>query len=199
MKRPYEKEKSKREEKRKAKENATPEQKEAAPTPTVEDGKVVIPKDEFVKEHEELNKLLKPVEKERKEQVEELKEVKEAAPTVAPKCAICGIEFKSHQDYQQHKEEVHGHRDYQPMDRQVKKDIVKDVEHKLGPAIIGEKEDKAELIKFGLDDKVEPVRGEPGSKGRVMRHDDNNPATLVYVYWDEGPLAEKDSFWGLLQ
>ena len=184
----------KREERRKAKEEKAKEV-EAAPKPEVEDGKVILPKDEFIKEHEHIDELLKPVEEERKEQVEELKEVKEAAPSISPKCAICGVQFKSNAEYQQHKEEAHGHRDYQPMDRDVKKEVVKNVEKNLGPAIISEKEPKAELVKFGLDDKVEPVRGGK-SVGRVMRHDDNNPATLVYVYWDEGPLAEKDHFGG---
>ena len=183
----------KREERRKAKEDKAKEI-EAAPKPEVEDNKVILPKDEFIKEHEHIDELLKPVEKERKEQVEELKEVKEASPT----CATCGgVTFKSYPEYKSHMEQTHvPKKEYAPMDPALKKDITKDVEHKLGPAIISEKEDKAELIKFGLDDKVEPVRGEPGSKGRVMRHDDNNPATLVYVYWDEGPLAEKDHFGG---
>jgi uncharacterized C2H2 Zn-finger protein len=186
-----EKSQAKRVEKQKAKDELA---KEA--TPKVEDGTVSMPKKEFVDEHEKLVKELEPMVEEHKEQGAELKEVKEAAPSsVSPKCAICGVSFKSQSEYQQHKEDAHGHRDYQPMDPAVKRDVVKNVEHKLGPAIISEKEDSAELHKYSVDEKVEPIRGGK-SVGRVMRHDDNNPATLVYVYWDEGPLAEKDHFGG---
>src|SRR5271157_948678 len=80
----YTAERAKRIEKQKAKEEKSKEV-EAAPKPIVEDNKVVLPKEEFIKEHEHIDELLKPVEKERKEQVEELKEVKEAAPEVEPK------------------------------------------------------------------------------------------------------------------
>lgn len=154
----------KREERRKAKEEKA---KEVEASPKVEDGTVVMPKKEFVEEHEKLVKELEPMVEEHKEQGAELKEVKEASP----KCAICGVEFKSYSEYNQHRVDVHGAtREYSPMDPLVKKDIVKDVEHKLGPAIISSEEPKAELYKYSVDDKVEPVRGER-SVGRVMRHD----------------------------
>jgi uncharacterized C2H2 Zn-finger protein len=157
----------KREERRRAKEEKA---KEIEATPKVEDGNVVMPKKEFVDEHEKLVKELEPMVEEHKEQGAELKEVKEAAPAISPKCAICGVTFKSQSEYQQHKEDAHGHRDYQPMDPAQKKEVVKNVEHKLGPAIIGSEEPTAELYKYSVDDKVEPVRGEK-SVGRVMRHD----------------------------
>ena len=190
----YSAERAKRVEKQKAKEQkATEVAKESAAK--VEDGTVSMPKKEFVDEHEKLVKALEPMVEEHKEQGAELKEVKEAAPSISPKCAICGMSFKSQSEYQQHKEDAHGQRDYTPMDPAVKREVVKNVEHKLGPAIIGSEEPTAELHKYSVDEKVEPVRGGK-SVGRVMRHDDNNPATLVYVYWDEGPLAEKDHFGG---
>jgi len=163
-------------------------------TPKVEDGTVSMPKKEFVDEHEKLVKELEPMVEEHKEQGAELKEVKEAAPATSPKCAICGVSFKSQSEYQQHKEDAHGHRDYSPMDPAVKRDVVKNVEKNLGPAIISEQEPKAELTKFGLDDVVKPIRGEE-STGKVMRWD-GKPSDLVYVAWESGPLADRDGFGG---
>lgn len=81
--------------------------------------------------------------------------------------------------------EVLKNKEYKPMDPTIKKDIVKNVEKKLGPAIIG---------KFDIDAMVEPVRGEAGSKGKVMRHD--KPEDLVYVMWHDGPLAQREQFGG---
>lgn len=53
---------------------------------------------------------------------------------------------------------------------------------------------KADMKKYALDEEVEPVRGTPGSKGRVMRHD--TPNDLVYVMWTDGPLKDKHNFGG---
>lgn len=53
---------------------------------------------------------------------------------------------------------------------------------------------KADMKKYALDEEVEPTRGTPGSKGRVMRHD--TPNDLVYVMWTEGPLKDKHNFGG---
>lgn len=47
---------------------------------------------------------------------------------------------------------------------------------------------------LAVDTVVEPRHGSPGSKGRVMRHDDAND--LVYVMWEEGPLKDKHGFGG---
>ncbi len=165
----------KREERRKAKEEKAKEV-EAAPKPEVEDNKVILPKDEFIKEHEHIDELLKPVEEERKEQVEELKEVKEADkitdkvendPRIAP-AIVVPDSVKKHDE------------------------IVDKKEKELGPAIISEKEDEAKLnkkIHFKLDQIVKPVRGSE-SKGRVIRHD--SPEDLVYVFWDDGVLKDRD-------
>ena len=73
--------------------------------------------------------------------------------------------------------------EYKPMDKAVKKEVVKNVEKKLGPAIIG----------FKQDDVVKPARGSE-SLGRVIRCDatDENPAGLIYVFWDSGLLKDRD-------
>ena len=72
-------------------------------------------------------------------------------------------------------------------------DIVDKVEKdpKIAPHIISEKE---EGPKFKLDDVVKPVRGAE-STGKVMRWD-GKPSDLVYVAWDSGPLADRDTFGG---
>jgi len=195
----YSAEKAKRLEKQKAKEEVA---KEAAPK--VEDGTVSMPKKEFVDEHEKLVKELEPMVEEHKEQGAELKEVKESA---AHTCHWCGgVEFPTQQAYQNHVKEMHPGKqpilppekppvnEYKPMDYQHKKDIVKDVEHKLGPAIISEKEDSAELHKTGLhiDDIVEPVRGTKGSVGIVLREPNVNGDPLVYIKWIEGPKLQDE-------
>ena len=187
----YTAERAKKVEKQKARDQKA---KEVEAAPKVEDGTVSMPKKEFVDEHEKLVKELEPIVEEHKEQGAELKEVKEAAPAFSPKCAICGVSFKSQPEYQQHKEDAHGHRDYSPMDPAQKKEVVKNVEHKLGPAIISEQEPEAALIKFSLDDVVKPIRGSE-STGKVMRWD-GKPSDLVYVAWDSGPLADRDGFGG---
>jgi hypothetical protein len=104
------KEKEKKQKRQEAKEEAAkeaPAKEEPAKTveaeEKVEDGKVVMPKDEFVEEHERIQEILEPVVKEKETQEKELERVKKA--------------------------------------------------------------------KFDIDDKVEPVRGSSGSKGRVMRYD----------------------------
>ena len=110
----------------------------------------------------------------------------------APSCAICGVTFKSFPEYQAHRSETHGQHDYTPMDPAKKKEVVKDVEKNLGPAIIGEKE--AEGPEFKLDDMVKPIRGSE-STGKVMRWD-GKPSDLVFVAWESGPLADRDGFGG---
>lgn len=81
-------------------------------------------------------------------------------------------------------------REYKPMDPTVKKEVVKNVEKKLGPAIIS----------FKQDDVVKPARGSE-SLGRVIRCDasEENPAGLVYVFWDSGPLKDRDVAGGYYQ
>lgn len=70
-------------------------------------------------------------------------------------------------------------------------DIVDRVEKdpKVAPHIISEQEPQ-----FKLDDVVKPVRGSE-STGKVMRWD-GKPSDLVYVAWDSGPLADRDTFGG---
>ena len=226
----YSAERAKRIEKQKAKEQKAQEVAKED-TPKVEDDNVVMPKKEFVDEHEKLVKELEPMVEEHKEQGAELEEVKKEA---APKCAICGVEFKSWPEYNQHREQAHSQKvevessiacpicggaifkkyddykkhhqemhpskplqappvqpkkDYVPMDPEQKKQVVKDVEKSLGPAIIGSEEPEASLLKFSIDDVVKPVRGSE-SKGRVMRWD-GKPNDLVYVFWDDGILKDK--------
>ena len=108
----------------------------------------------------------------------------------APNCAICGVTFKSFPEYQAHREDAHGQRDYKPMDPAKKQEVVKNVEKNLGPAIIGEQEGP----QFKLDDVVKPIRGSE-STGKVMRWD-GKPSDLVFVAWDSGPLADRDGFGG---
>lgn len=162
----YDKEKSKRDEKRKAKEQAV----------TAEAPKT----DEVAKEA-----VVEPVASTDKE--------------ATPKCAVCGQDFKSFPEFQKHREEAHGpSKAYAPMDPAKKKEVVKNVEDKMGPAIIGtdmvHPSDMEKESKFDLDAVVEPIRGTPGSKGRVMRHD--GPKDLVYVMWQEGPMKDKEEFGG---
>ena len=47
---------------------------------------------------------------------------------------------------------------------------------------------------FEVDSIVEPVKGSPGSEGRVMIYDPLHK--LVYVKWDKGTLKEKHDFGG---
>lgn len=77
-------------------------------------------------------------------------------------------------------------------------EIVKKVENdpKIAPHIISDQEPKADLHKFSIDDKVEPIRGEPGSWGQVMREADVNGDPLVYVKWMEGPIKDKHGEYG---
>ena len=58
---------------------------------------------------------------------------------------------------------------------------------KIAPHIISEQEPQ-----FKLDDQVKPIRGGE-SKGKVMRWD-GKPNDLVYVMWESGPLADRDTF-----
>jgi len=53
-------------------------------------------------------------------------------------------------------------------------------------------EEKAELTKFSLDDRVEPTRGTPGSWGLVMRYEPESDMT--YVQWQSGKLADEHGF-----
>jgi len=111
-----------------------------------------------------------------------------------PKCAICAVDFKSFPEYEAHKKEMHpAQKEYTPMDRGQKREVVKNVEDRLGPAIISEQEGSAEPM-FKLDDEVKPIRGSE-SIGRVMRWD-GKLNDLVYVIWSSGPLAERDAFGG---
>jgi uncharacterized C2H2 Zn-finger protein len=87
----------------------------------------------------------------------------------ANKCAICGTQFNSFEEYQAHQAESHS----------------------KTPALTSKQDKEA---KFDLDAVVEPVRGAPGSKGRVMRHD--SPKDLAYVMWESGPLKDRDGFGG---
>jgi hypothetical protein len=58
-------------------------------------------------------------------------------------------------------------------------------------------EKKTDLNVFALDAIVEPVRGTPGSWGRVMRYDGpKGKDPLVYVKWEGGKLAESHQFGG---
>lgn len=67
---------------------------------------------------------------------------------------------------------------------------------KVAPHIISEQEPTAELQKFSIDDKVEPIRGASGSWGQVMRPSGINGDPLVYVKWMEGPIKEKHGEYG---
>jgi len=115
----------------------------------------------------------------------------------ASRCANCGQSFNSYAEYVDHKNhEKDAPKQYTPMDPNKKKDVVKNVEKNLGPAIISEKEDESALnkkIHFKLDQIVKPVRGSE-SKGKVMRHD--GPEDLAYVMWEEGALKDRDGFGG---
>jgi hypothetical protein len=86
--------------------------------------------------------------------------------------------------------EVLKDKEYKPMDHTKKKEVVKNVEKKLGPAIIS----------FKQDDVVKPARGSE-SLGRVIRCDasEENPAGLVYVFWDSGMLKDRDVAGGYYQ
>jgi hypothetical protein len=77
-------------------------------------------------------------------------------------------------------------------------DIVDRVEKdpKIAPHIISDQEPKAELEKFAVDDKVEPIRGATGSWGHVMRPSGINGDPLVYVKWMDGPIKEKHGEYG---
>ncbi len=61
-------------------------------------------------------------------------------------------------------------------------------------AIPGEapQEKQSDVSKFAIHDVVEPARGTPGSKGRVMGHDEAND--MVYVSWSEGSLKDSHGY-----
>ena len=132
----------------------------------VEDGTVVMPKKEFVEEHEKLVKELEPMVEEHKEQGKELEEVKKEA---APTCALCGDkQFPNYADYQAHREKEHGHpKEYTPMDPAKKKDIVQRVEKspEMAPHIIS---------KFNIDDVVSIKQCRPYSKTITWEVVNNN-------------------------
>lgn len=110
----------------------------------------------------------------------------EATPdTQKVSCPLCGgLTFNSQAEYQQHMGFTHAS-DIMPTTPGQKLDnTVAAVE----PAPV-EKESR-----FKLDAEVKPIRGSD-SKGKVMRWDgkDND---LVYVMWNEGALKERDGFGG---
>jgi len=96
----------------------------------------------------------------------------DADAAASPKCAICGIDFASFPEYQQHRDQAHSK-------EPAKEKVMGDQE--TGPS-------------FKLDDEVKPIRGSE-STGKVMRWD-GKPNDLVYVSWDSGPLADRDGFGG---
>lgn len=140
-------------------------------------------------------------------------------------CPLCGgMTFNDQAAYQQHMEFTHAS-DIMPTNPGQKLDktvaavdpVINKVETdpKIAPGIIvpdsvkkhDEIVDKVEndpkvaphLIseqgpQFKLDDAVKPIRGGE-SKGKVMRWD-GKPNDLVYVMWESGPLADRDTFGG---
>src|ERR1035437_3008956 len=149
----------------------------------------------------------------------------EATPTTPDdqkvSCPLCGgITFPDQASYQQHMEFTHAS-DIMPtapgqkLDKTVaavednvvmpKQDFIDEHEKlvkELEPLVEEHKDQGAELKEvkkeagpqFKLDDEVKPSRGSE-STGKVMRWD-GKPSDLVYVAWDSGPLAERDTFGG---
>jgi hypothetical protein len=67
----------------------------------------------------------------------------------ASRCAVCGIEFPSYPEYQKHREEAHGRKEYTPMDPAKKQDIVERFEKEHPKGIIGKLTSNLAFLKKG--------------------------------------------------
>jgi len=115
-----------------------------------------------------------------------------ATPSTTPNqnqsCPLCGgLTFPDAAAYQQHMQYTHAS-DVMPTGPGQKLDkTVAAVEPPVEAPVEKESE-------FKLDAEVKPIRG-GDSKGKVMRWD-GKPNDHVYVMWESGPLKDRDGFGG---